>query len=355
MALTVPLARVPARAEVSVHAEVGCPSADQVSAALAQGRSAQAAPLRLVLEARGAELVLRLLPVASAGEQAGARAGSSGVLLERSLPSSDGVRVTCAALADTVALIVERYLDELAAPAASNSPSDSRVTSIEREVLHEELSITGSDSGRSQRNDLTPHGPGQAAREDRAALGILALARPGRVSLAALALGVGVRGQGDPWFVELLGTWTVPEQARWSPGPGSRLAGDAVLDAAAVALWVGRRWHSEGPWSLALDSFVWAQLEHLVLRAARSPPGEAPLRYAGWEPGVGAGLALQGTPLARTRRVFARITLCGGTLLERHEFRLPGAPSAGGATPGVRLADSPRLHVSLGLGVGVGL
>ncbi len=309
--------------------EQGCPSAGQVADAL--GVRLPGAVLDEP-EAGGGEVFTVEVtgepgrPVLSLYDATGA------ARLRRTLLPDSAVEKDCAALADTVAIIVERFLDELgvitrppSAPApASAGPAVTPVT--------------------ADRPGLPPHPRGELA--------LLTEARSGRDGLASFGLLAAARryrrGDGPAFpraafFLDLRLGVQGPQSLDWLGPEGDARTGTvygARAQLAAGCAWVAAPVRAEGLLGLGTDL--------LLVHEDPGPGGQAAARdRLALGPDLAAELAVT-VPLSRA--VFVRLAGGGHLAVVRHVLR---APVVAGMSPVV--AETPRAFATASLALGMAL
>lgn len=301
---------------VTAQGEQACPSVAQIEAALSLHLpgmvTASAAP--------GDVGVMRLEVRGAAGAPTIVLFDDRGTArLSRRLESSHTAN-DCAALAETVAIIVERYLDEL-------------------------------DVGRGDPRPPAALEAPAAPQPVRVGLAALARARSGREG--AGALGAELEFSLHKGLTRLLGArglagialclgGGVPEPLRW-PALGSRRAGEGEAREFWASLAVGPAWELGGRGRHLLGGRGGAALA--LKGAARTEPDASDRRWA-VQPWVHAEAFYRWHP---GRRWFVHVALTGRVALVRHELVLEG-PEMGAAD---RVVDrTPRVFADFGLGAG---
>lgn len=311
---------------VAPGAEENCPSSAQVRAALDIH-----AP-RLVAADSGDgsahALVLTLSPTLATGEMSISLMDKTGLVkLYRLLPPPPGDRARdCAALADTVAFIIDRYFDEVelpklperqpAPPLPLPAPPPAKIVEPKSRVPRFALSGT---MGRRM--------PGSATD-----LGGYEFKLTGGAALASLML-----AGGRPWVDASAGIVGIADRS-WehNKGSGKARAVRSGVDLSLLLRWqVWHGWLYAGP--LASIEMVW-----LDWRDADKPDQvQREIRF-----GSAAGLRT-GYQYAWHGRFFARADLTGCIAIRRQAI----STQSGG--PAASLFESPPAYLTMAFGVGI--
>lgn len=296
---------------VEAERDFACPSAEEVRAALAVRLPGAVAPpdmdpsgtmrLRLLRDARTP--ILRLYD-------------AEGLLrLERALEGEEGPR-DCAALADAVAVIVDRHLSELQVPVRAPPPAA------------------------PPRAAPPPEPTGRA----RLTASLRGRWRSGRVGGAAFGSElVAGRSHGGPGLglqLEVALGAALPARLEWGSADGAQGAGErqeAWFQAAAGPFW--RR----GGHGVAIR----ATGAVAVLHARRDRPDVGPSRW-GTEPWVALEALYRWHPGGSA--LFVEACLALRTALVRHQLVLAAPPGSDDASQLIQ--ETPRTFVDLGFGGG---
>ena len=293
-----------------------CPSALQVRAALdgrIPGAVAELPP------ARPTQLYRLRLRDIQAGSVLQLFDGENRLALERTLPAA-GPESNCPALAETVAIIVERYLVEL------------NMAPLAAEVAKDKPEVS------------PPGGPRPATWQ----LGTQARWKSGRVGAGAwggeLMAGRDFGRERD-WNVELALGAALPADLTWAD-PQQGQVGQGRTLSASLLVATGRRWQAgQHRWLLRASAGLAA------VQASRTAPAPS-LKSWGFEPWMGPE-AVYRWMFPRTPSLgattFLQVALAGRMALVRHQLVLTGPDDKQARI----LNETPRVFADIGIGAGI--
>jgi hypothetical protein len=294
--------------------DFGCPSPRQITAALATRSPGAVAPieqapvpglLQLAVTGGGAAGPMRIDLVDDVGEPR----------LRRLLPAeAPGATADCAALAETVALIVDRFLHDVGSPPATSGvgieqAAGTDAPAVDRSATTATFTRIGMFVAGGWRAASSSGGP-------ELTLGFDVWRRAGRI----------------PGGLTLTGGVATADSAHWTTG-------NATLRRLPLRLGIFVSFHA-GPGRLEPGIGLGADLL-LVSSTATTTSREFRRFSPGAEAGVGYRLPLGG-------RFFARAAVTAGVALP-YEFNIPDTEAPGGSRP---VVATPRIYVRTGLELG---
>jgi len=294
--------------------DFGCPSPRQITAALVARSPGIVAPieqapvpglLQLAVTGGGAAGPMRIELVDDVGEPR----------LRRLLPAeAPGATADCTALAETVALIVDRFLHDVGSPPATSGvgieqAAGADAATVDRSATTATFTRIGMFVAGGWRGASTSHGP-------EVTLGLDVWRRAGRI----------------PGGLTLTGGVAAGESARWTTG-GATLRRLPLRLGIFVSL-------QAGPGRLEPGIGLGADLL-LVSSTATTSSREFRRFSPGADAGVGYRIPLGG-------RFFARAAVTAGVALP-YEFNIPDTAAPGGSQP---VLATPRIYARTGLELG---
>ena len=315
-----------AQVTVAPSAEDHCPSSAQVQAALESHAPRLVSP--------GPEddsanpLTLTLSPALATGEMSLSLIDRAGLVkLYRVLPPPAGDRARdCAALADTVAFIVDRYFEEVALPELpERTPPPAPPPPAPPAPAPKPASPPPAAPGFALSGTIGRRLPGGAPDLG----GIEAKLTVGSaVSQAELA-------GGRLWTDLSMGIVGIVTDRRWGNGKGSATVARSGVDLSLLLAWpVWRGRLYAGP--QASLEMVWLEWRD----ADTNDQTSRKIRFA-WAAGLRTGYQY-----FWQRRFFARADLSGSVALMRQEIITQSAPDTA-------LFESPRAYLTLAVGAGI--